>query len=64
MNVFEMVIRPMPDIESLMYDDPPLPREPCNAPPGSEERIRVYRQRVERGESVFSPLDKNDCDEP
>lgn len=37
--------------------DPPLAAEPTDAPPGTEDRVRVMAERVARGESPFHPLD-------
>lgn len=34
-----------------------VPSAPTDARPGSEERIRVYEERVERGEALFHPGD-------
>lgn len=33
------------------------PLEPTTTTPGTEERIRVYQQRVDAGEQVFHPKD-------
>ena len=34
-----------------------LPKEPTDAPPGSEQKIRVMIERAERREALFHPLD-------
>ncbi len=39
------------------YADRPKPRLPALVPPGTEARIRVMQQRVERGEDLFGPGD-------
>lgn len=36
----------------------PLPAESTSAQPGSDEKIRVLRERVARGEKLFHPSDK------
>lgn len=40
--------------ESPELDDPD---EPTDTPPGSEERIEVYAERMERGEELYHPKD-------
>jgi hypothetical protein len=40
----------------------PLPAEPTDALPGSEEKIRVLAQRAERGEQLWHPLDRRGQD--
>lgn len=35
-----------------------IPAEPTDAPPGSEDKIRVMEERAARGESLFHPDDR------
>ena len=39
------------------FGRPPVSPEPCHYPPGSEERIQVYVDRVASGFQVFHPED-------
>jgi hypothetical protein len=36
---------------------PPPPERPTDALPGTEERVRIYAERVSRGRSIFHPRD-------
>jgi hypothetical protein len=38
-----------------------LPKEPTDAPPGSEQKIRVMIERAARREQLFHPLDGLGC---
>ena len=40
----------------------PLPAEPTSAPPGSLEKMKVMRRRIERGEGLFHPRDNPEVD--
>lgn len=39
------------------YGQPPLPDEPTDALPGSEEKIRVLMERAAKGQALFHPDD-------
>jgi hypothetical protein len=44
------------------YRAGPLPAAPTDAPPGSEEKMRVMRARVRAGEQLHHPGDRKDPD--
>jgi hypothetical protein len=46
------------------YAEPPLPAEPTTALAGSYEKIEIFRQRAERCEALWHPLDNRTPDEP
>ena len=39
--------------------DNPLPQFPTAAPPGTEEKIRIMRERLARGEHLHHPGDES-----
>lgn len=57
-----IVPKPVQKIEPVIRTKPveadvPLAKESCSFPAGSIEKIEVMRQRAERGEAIFHPLD-------
>jgi hypothetical protein len=47
----------VPKVQKLPEPDLPLASSSTGTIAGSAERIAVYRQRAERGEAIFHPLD-------
>jgi hypothetical protein len=48
---------PEPKVQKPIELELPMPSVSTSSVAGSWERIEVYRQRVERGEQLFHPLD-------
>jgi hypothetical protein len=46
-----------PEFLNLVEPEPRLPWKPTTAPAGSERKLRVFAERLARGESLFHPAD-------
>lgn len=55
------------DTIRTLGDEGPFRPVPCTAPvdcsPGTAEKIAVLAERVERGEELFHPDDRRDCED-